>query len=217
MMPAPPPATLFLLSPANTSGERVKLLTRPQAGSTVARQLRTPEGALLVDVFRFLSSLYFRGKLAYARRFATPPAMLPGTYVIVPGQGLRLETQRLTLAELEATARIEVAADNRAFTAPLRRDAEQLASLLSASARVVLLGSIATGKYVDVLLEVFGERLLFPREFVGRGDMSRGALLLRSARTGDELEYAAVAGTVRRGPRARRIAELAAKPRHGSS
>ena len=70
---------------------------------------------------------------------------------------------------------------------------------------MVLLGSIATGKYVDVLLDVVGERLLFPAEFVGRGDMSRGALLLRAARTDAELIYATVAGTVRRGPRAGKV------------
>jgi hypothetical protein len=64
---------------------------------------------------------------------------------------------------------------------------------------------VATGKYVDVLLDVVGERLLFPTEFVGRGDMSRGALLLRAARAERELAYAAVAGAVRRGPRARKV------------
>jgi hypothetical protein len=69
----------------------------------------------------------------------------------------------------------------------------------------VLLGSIATGKYVDVLLEVIGERLLFPTDFVGRGDMSRGALLLRAARDGKELIYEPVAGAIRRGRRARKV------------
>src|SRR6185295_18728316 len=88
-----------------------------------------------------------------------------------------------------------------------RRD---LAALYRAGRRggqwdVVLLGSIATGKYVDVLLDVVGERLLFPTEFVGRGDMSRGALLLRAARSEVELGYAPVAGAVRRGPRARKV------------
>jgi hypothetical protein len=58
---------------------------------------------------------------------------------------------------------------------------------------------------VDVLLDVVGERLLFPTEFVGRGDMSRGALLLRAARTDAELIYASVAGAVRRGPRAGKV------------
>lgn len=57
------------------------------------------------------------------------------------------------------------------------------------SARVVLLGSVATGKYVDLLRPVFGDRLLFPRIFAGAGDMQRGAMLLRAVRENEELEY----------------------------
>ena len=44
----------------------------------------------------------------------------------------------------------------------------------------VLLGSVATDKYVGPLLDVFGDRLYFPATFAGRGDMSRGGLLLRA-------------------------------------
>ena len=73
---------------------------------------------------------------------------------------------------------------------------------------MVLLGSIATGKYVDPLLAVLGERLLFPADFVGRGDMSRGGLLLRCARAGTELAYVGVRDAVRRGPRPPRLAPL---------
>src|SRR6185295_2517356 len=64
---------VFLLSPAHCGGERAKLLFRPQARFELAVQLRTPMGAPLGQVFAFLSGLYFRGKLAYARRFANPP------------------------------------------------------------------------------------------------------------------------------------------------
>ena len=69
----------------------------------------------------------------------------------------------------------------------------------------MLLGSIATGKYVDPLLAVLGERLRFPADFVGRGDMSRGGLLLRCARAGTELTYVAVRDAARRGPRPPRL------------
>ena len=69
------------------------------------------------------------------------------------------------------------------------------------SCDVVLLGSVASGKYVDLLLPVFGDRLMFPPDFVGRGDMSRGGLMLRCARSGDELPYVPVAGAVRHGKR----------------
>src|SRR2546426_247399 len=65
----------------------------------------------------------------------------------------------------------------------------------------VLLGSIATGKYADLLLDILGDRLLFPPSFVGRGDMSRGGLLLRCVRAGMELPYAPLQGAIRHGPR----------------
>ena len=51
---------------------------------------------------------------------------------------------------------------------------------------IVLLGSIASGKYVELLQPVFGNRLVFPPAFVGRGDMSRGGLLLRCVSAGEE-------------------------------
>ncbi len=55
----------------------------------------------------------------------------------------------------------------------------------------MLLGSVATGKYVDPLTEALGDRLRFPGDFVGRGDMSRGGLLLRCVREGRELDLRA--------------------------
>ena len=70
---------------------------------------------------------------------------------------------------------------------------------------MVLLGSIASDKYVDVLLASFGERLWFPQEFVGRGDMSRGGLLLRCVASAAELTYIRVAGAVRTGQRPPRL------------
>ena len=85
--------------------------------------------------------------------------------------------------------------------APLRRSAEQLASTIGPKTRVILLGSIATGKYADILTGVFEDRLLFPTDFVGRGDMSRGGLLLRHVREGKELDYQPVIGAIRRGKR----------------
>ena len=75
---------------------------------------------------------------------------------------------------------------------------------------MILLGSIATGKYVDPLLAALGERLRFPVDFVGRGDMSRGGLLLRCVRAGTELTYVGVRDVVRRGPRPPRLAPVQA-------
>jgi hypothetical protein len=73
---------------------------------------------------------------------------------------------------------------------------------------VILLGSIASQKYVELLVEIFGDRLRFPVEFVGRGDMSRGGLLLRKATEGVELEYVPVLGAVRRGARPPKLPPL---------
>ena len=64
----------------------------------------------------------------------------------------------------------------------------------------------AAGKYVDVLEPFFGGRLYFPSAFVGRGDMSRGGLMLRASRSGVELEYAPITQGQR--PRGRRPPKL---------
>jgi hypothetical protein len=69
----------------------------------------------------------------------------------------------------------------------------------------VLLGSIATAKYSSILSEAFRERLRFPSSFIGRGDMSRGGLMLRCARAGRELEYVPLSGAPTRGSRPPRL------------
>jgi hypothetical protein len=87
------------------------------------------------------------------------------------------------------------------YRTPLVRDAKVLRTSLGPTGQVVLLGSIATEKYVAVLSGVFGSQLFFPLDFVGRGDMSRGGLMVRSVREGRELDYAPVLNAVRRGTR----------------
>ena len=109
------------------------------------------------------------------------------------------------IPELHEFARVAVDADELRFTEPLLRSAETLAAT---SCEVVLLGSVATGKYVDCLLPVLGSRLLFPSEFVGRGDMSRGGLLLRCAARNEELKYVPLSGAIRSGRRAVRLSAL---------
>jgi len=164
----------------------------------MAKQLRS-EGAPVGDVFTWLSALYFRGKLGYALAFARPPRRAPGTLIMLPGRGLCPPDTRIAAADLAAMGAIDV--DSAAFARPLRRDARVLHETCGRQCRVVLLGSIATGKYIDTLLAVFGQRLLFPADFVGRGDMSRGGLLLRATRSGEELTYIPVAGATLHGPR----------------
>lgn len=196
---------IFLLSPANVGGERAALLFNERADFSLARRLRTREGASLGEVFSFVSGLYFRGKLTYAQRFVAPPGGTAGVWVITPTRGLVSPDTRTTLATLRAFAGVDIHLEEPRYRKPLARSARALAA--DPSVEAVLLGSIATGKYTDVLLDAFGERLIFPADFVGRGDMSRGALLLRSAREGRELSYLAVAGAVRRGHRAPRVGD----------
>lgn len=171
----------------------------------LAVALRSAAGASLGEVFRFASGLYFRGKLAYAAAFARPPAGVPGALVIAPGAGLVDPAARVTAAGIRAFAAVPVDARDPRFTEPLLRDARALAAALGRRDEVVLLGSVATRKYVDPLLAALGRRLLFPVDFVGRGDMSRGGLMLRAARAGVELPYAAVEGAVVHGPRPPRL------------
>ncbi len=196
---------IFLLSPAHCGGERALLVLSNRARFDLARRLRTAPGAPLGEVFSFLSGLYFRGKLTYARTFARPPAGLPGIYVITPTDGLELAEAAVDLTRLRRFARVDIRADDPRYRRPLLRHARLLADAAGPDCEVVLLGSVATGKYLDPLLEVLGERLRFPTEFVGRGDMSRGGLLLRHARAGTELDYVPVSGAARRGARPARL------------
>lgn len=192
---------VFLLSPARCDGERAKLLIDPDGRSSLAVQLRESEGVPLGEVFSFLSSLYFRGKLTYAHAFAGPPTGTPPALVITANRGLVPPETRVRREDLVAFSSVDIAGGDERYVGPLRRDVTALARTVDASTLVVLLGSVATGKYVDTLLDAFGERLVFPPTFVGRGDMSRGGLLLRHAREGKELDYVPVAGAVRRGQR----------------
>ena len=194
---------IFLLSPAHCGGKRAAILLNQQATFPLAQRLRSPEGVTLGEAFSFLSGLYFRGKLAYADRFARPPNGQRGVQVITTDRGLLSADVPVGSRELREFVTGDIRANHPGYREPLARDLAQLSR--AADADVVLLGSVATSKYVDVLLEFLGERLLFPREFVGRGDMSRGALLLRAARSGEELSYQPVSGAVRHGPRAARL------------
>jgi len=206
--------TIFLLSPANCGGTRARIVMSERAAFDLAVRLRTREGAPLGDVFAFLSGLYFRGKLAYGRAFARPPdAASPisgaGVFVITPTAGLRTVDTPVTIGALRAFANVDIAIDNPRYRVPLETSARGIAHDIGPDCRVVLLGSIASPKYVDVLQAIFGERLLFPSDFVGRGDMSRGGLMLRCVSSGAELDYIPVAGAVRNGKRPPKLEPLA--------
>lgn len=199
---------IFLLSPAKASGARAQLLARPEASFELARRVQIGD-ASIGEVFAFCSGLYFRGKLAYATRFAQVPGLLSGAQVITPSRGLLPADTRIGLPELKEFSSVEVDAAEPRFTRPLQAAARAL--LPHTPFEVVILGSIATGKYVEALLPVFGERLLFPVDFIGRGDMSRGALMLRCAASGEELRYVPVDGAIRKGRRAPKVSSMTSR------
>jgi hypothetical protein len=186
----------MLLSPAKLSGQRGRMLLNPEAGFPLAQQLRSPDGAPLGSVFSFVSGLYFRGKESYARAFARSENGLPAAFVITAGGGLCLLDERVSIERLRGWAKVSIHEHNPHFTAPLFRHAGGLLDAHSAATRFVLLGSVATKKYLAPLLAVFGSQLYFPSEFQGRGDMSRGSLLLRAVRDKRELEYLPIAANL---------------------
>jgi hypothetical protein len=209
---------IFLLSPANCGGIRAKRVVSDAAQFPLAERLRTPTGAALGDVFSFVSGLYFRGKLAYARRFACPPdptdrVVAGGILVITPNAGLRAADVAVTRDCIQAFGGEPIDLTNTRYRRPLEQGARALGASIGLDCDVVLLGSIASGKYVEVLLPIFGERLLFPPSFIGRGDMSRGGLMLRCAASGEELDYIPVAGAIRQGKRPAKLDPATRAPR----
>jgi hypothetical protein len=200
------PGRVFLLSPANVAGKRAKMLLNPKASFELARRLRMGDGVPLGEAFAFMSGLYFRGKLAYARAFAQAPDGREGVLIITTNRGLVSANALVTPDELQAYSDVSIDARDERYTQPLIRDAVSLSA--SCACSIVLLGSVASGKYVDHLLPIFGKRLHFPKEFVGRGDMSRGGILLRSVTANRLLTHIPVAGAVRRGSRQPKLATL---------
>jgi hypothetical protein len=201
------------LSPANCAGRRAKQALSPNAQFALAAALRSADGAPLGDLFSFVSGLYFRGKLTYARRFARPsepgnPIVGNGIHIITANAGLRSPDTLVTCAAVRAFGKGDIDADNASYRRPLETSARALLAEIGPECDVVLLGSIASPKYVDILTGIFGTRLQFPIAFVGRGDMSRGGLLLRHASDGAELDYVPVLGASLHGSRPPKLAPL---------
>ena len=101
----------------------------------------------------------------------------------------------LRVRDLKRYGRVNVEVGEPRYRRPLLRHLEALAPTW-AETQVVLLGSVASPKYVELLTRVLGERVAFPAEFVGRGDMSRGGLMLRCVSQGRELSYVPLVGAV---------------------
>jgi hypothetical protein len=187
------PSTLFLLSPANLGGLRAKQLMSPRANFAAAQLYRTEQGVPIADAFAFMSALYFRGKIAYARRFASPVPAIggDGILVITTGYGLVPPDWCITPERMKKMQNTDIDLNARNYVRPLREHAELLARALGGDDQVVLLGSVATGKYVDVLWPILGDHLR---------DMARGGLMLRAAREGKELDYVKLDASRKRAP-----------------
>ena len=195
---------IFLLSPAKAGGPRYSMLVREAADFELARRLR--HGAATIgEIYSFISGLYFRGKMAYSEAFRAAPPGLPASVVMVPGAGLVPPETPVNIEQLRAISEIPVDEANPVFRDPLKEAATLLDRHAEGACSYVLLGSVASVKYTAPLLEVFGERLLFPIDFAGRGDMSRGGLMLRRAREGVELPYVPVRGAPVHGARPPRL------------
>jgi hypothetical protein len=182
------------------------MILSDRAEFELARKLRDKQGVPIGEVFTFLSGLYFRGKIAYANTFERPARGVPGVLVITPTRGLVDARTRIRLDDLREFAAVDIHCEDPRYRAPIEQDARVLARKLPPESEIILLGSIATGKYVNVLLASFGDRLRFPADFVGRGDMSRGGLMLRRAAGRQELPYIAVAGAIVNGKRPPKLA-----------
>jgi len=189
---------IFLLSPANASGVNGQGLLGASGESDLALRLRR-SGAPLGEVYRFISRLYFRGKLDYAEKFQNPPHGIAGVQIIT-GAGLMLPETVVTLSDLRRISSTAIDAENSHYRRPLDSDLLRLREAVRDETDIILLGSLATSKYITPIAEVFRERLLFPRDFLGRGDMSRGSMLLRCCTQGLELEYLPVE-TIKRSAR----------------
>lgn len=204
------PPRVFLLSPARLDGVRGRRILAGEGTAACTARLARGEAVPLCTVYAHISSLYFRGKWTYARTFHRPGtdrpvSDAPAGWVITSTRGLVPGDLPVTREDLEAFAREDISPDNPAYLEPLTGSAERLRTDLGNAGEAVLLGSIATARYVEPLEAVLGDRLAFPRDFAGRGDMSRGGLLLRAAASGRELAYVPVRDGARTGPRPPRL------------
>ncbi|MGH9856734.1 MAG: hypothetical protein ACRD4B_02710, partial [Acidobacteriota bacterium] len=191
---------IFILSPASSNGRRADILLNSNARFDLAIRFHTT-GAPIGEVFSFLSGLYFRGKLAYAKHFARGPEGIDTVLIITANRGLIHPDTFITPADLRSFGGVPIDASEKRYVEPLTATAGRLFRQLPSSTEVVLLGSVGTKKYATPLLEIFNSQLKFPRDFVGRGDMSRGGLMLRSIDEQRELDYAPLDGAVVHGKR----------------
>ena len=140
---------IFLLSPANLSGRRAQLLFRPAASFELAIRLRE-SGAQLGEIFSFVSGLYFRGKLAYAQEFAAAlGAADESVFVITATHGLLAPHAHVDQSCIAEMASVPIKSCEPRYRLPLEHDLERLHGRIGAADQVILLGSVATPKYLE--------------------------------------------------------------------
>src|ERR1700740_332207 len=103
---------IFLLSPANAAGIRARIVASENASFDLAARLRS-EGAPLGEVFSFISGLYFRGKIAYAQRFAEARSGIPGAFVITASGGVIPPEAMITAQDLAALSAASISTTDR--------------------------------------------------------------------------------------------------------
>src|SRR5918998_6357614 len=135
------PFRIFLLSPAHCGGKRAEILLNQRASFPLAVRLRSA-GVTIGEAFSFLSGLYFRGKLTYARRFARPPDGNTGVQVITTDRGLMPAGTEIRYDDLHRFAAVDINLAEPGYRRPMERDAGLLGSMKDVD--VVLLGSVAT-------------------------------------------------------------------------
>jgi hypothetical protein len=97
------------------------MLLNPHSKSELTQQLRTT-GIPLDEAFSFMSSLYFRGKLAYATTFAKSVIGLPTTLVITPSRGLLRPETIVKIEDLADISAERIEVHNPKYRDPLERD-----------------------------------------------------------------------------------------------
>jgi hypothetical protein len=111
---------VFLLSRAYTSAIRGQLLLNSNSEFELAQRIRR-QGAPLGELFSFISSLYFRGKLPYAK------AGFPSTLVVTTSRGLLLPETVITLDDLLEMSAVSIDPGDARYREPLCQDARALA------------------------------------------------------------------------------------------
>ena len=145
----------------------------------------------------------------YASRFGRPPPSLPPALVITPTRGLQSPSLPISRSLIEEFASLDWHRPTRAFW--IRSSRVRVSFVHRSSQRCAWSCSGASRRAGTSSRWRASSRAgcNYPAEFVGRGDMSRGGLLLRHAEEGRELDYVPLAaGLTRHGAKPPKLPPL---------